>query len=82
MSWTPKEAEDIRKLRGGMSAVNVARMYKVSPETIRRLWRGETYPTGQTPEPAFTGQELPPELVSESDAMLEELMAQQQKGLT
>ena len=39
-----------------MSAVAVSHMYKYSPETIRKLWRGETYRQDTAPkEPTFSG---------------------------
>jgi len=41
-------SEQIRQLRriqldGGMSAAEASKAFSISPETVRRLWRGETH---------------------------------------
>jgi hypothetical protein len=43
MALTPMEVKHIRELRGKDSGVNVAKFFHVTPETIRRIWRGENH---------------------------------------
>lgn len=86
MSWTPKEAQNIMALKGRMSAVAVGQMYGCGAETIRRLWRGETYvkSLGGGKEarlkPTFNAPAIPEDIQAESDALLEELFKQQAAG--
>ena len=61
----------IRALKGSLSAVAVSHMYKCNPETIRKIWRGETYREGVAPLDTVSPSLEVPDF---ADAMLKELM--------
>lgn len=42
-SLLPDQVARLRLLQGEVSAVDAAKALNVSPETVRRLWRGETH---------------------------------------
>lgn len=78
---TPAEVAQVRKLKGTMSAVAVSHMYRCNPETVRKLWRGETYKElGEQARPLMQLDPAAP-LPEGSDELLAELFKQQATGV-
>lgn len=77
---TPLTQEEIQRalsMKNHCSAVAAAKMLQASPETIRRLWRGETHVMVKE---AFNNVAVPETVNQEMDDFLQELMAKQQEA--
>jgi hypothetical protein len=70
----PTDVPAIRQLQGKMSAVAVSHMYHCNPETIRKIWRGETYKQNVPTAPTMDLTAMP--VPDFADDLLKDLMQQ------
>ena len=77
MPMKPTDVPHIRKLKGMMSAVAVSAMYHCNPETIRKIWRGETYKQDAPLATTFTRPVDDMPLPDGAEEFLAELMSKQ-----